>query len=58
MAVETDSVNGDNDDAEATADDDQIGDETAESKTNIKRLVCQQYHNFSPNILAHDYLAY
>ena len=58
LADETDSVNGDNDDAEATADDDQIGDETAESKTNIKRLLRQRYHNFSPNILAHDYLAY
>ena len=35
------------------------GTETADSETDIKRLLRRKrYHNFSPNILAHDYLAY
>ena len=55
---ETDSVNGEND-SETPSDDEKINDANAEAKGTIKRLLRRKrYHNFSPNILAHDYLAY
>ena len=52
---EVQSAKEDDSDAEENGDEDMI-DKTA---TNVKRLLRRKrYHNFSPNILAHDYMAY